>query len=152
MSTALQGLDLKVYLREKGDTDWLEFVCDIDKQLKLTNETTPIDTGCGRFYGVKPIVAAPTGNAMYDVEAGDAAVSWNDWANWQLNKTVLEMLIKNAAFTSDSGNAIAEGSVVHVFMTGKAVDSNLNGAVGDVTKFSWTFQPNGLPVLSGTSS
>jgi len=152
MSAELQGLDLKVYLREAGDTDWKEFVCDIDKQLELTNDTTEVETGCGTFVGVKPLKANASGNAVYDIEVGGAAVSWQDAADWQLNLTPLEMLIRNQAFTSSTGNSVAQGAVVHVFMAGKMVGTTLTGPVGEVVKFSWTFKPIGLPDLSGASS
>jgi hypothetical protein len=152
MSTALQGLDLIVYVRESGDTDWKSLVCDIDKKLSLTNDVTPIQTACGYFFGVQPVKGEVSGNAMYDVETGASSVSWQDAANWQIARTNLDFLIKNAAYTAENGDSITAGEVVHAFMTGKITKTELSGKVGEVVQFSYTFTPTGTPVLSGTSS
>lgn len=148
----MQGIDLKVYLREAGETEWLEFVCDIDKQLEMTNDTTEVETGCGTFVGIKPVKANVSGNAVYDIETGVSSVSYSDAADWQINRTSLELLIKNAAFTASSGNSIAEGQIVHAFMSCKIVGTTLQGTVGEVVRFSYTIKPTSTPDFSGASA
>lgn len=148
----IQGIDIKVQVREVGQTDWKTLVCEIDSQFQHTNDVTETDTKCGTFNGVKEVKGNYSGNAVWNVAPGGTEVSYEEVLNWQIAKTLLEMLIENEAFTPESGSPIAEAAVLHIFVTGRFVDSTLTGATGDIGKFSWTFKPNGVPNTAGTSA
>ena len=152
MATEVQGIDIKVQVREVGDTTWQTLVCEIDSQFQHTNDTTETDTKCGTFNGVKDVKGNYSGNAVFNVVPGANEVSYEDVLNWQINKTLMEMLVENEAYTSEAGDPITEGQVIHYFATGRFVDSTLTGATGDVGKFSWTFKPTGVPTIGGASS
>lgn len=152
MAAILDATDVKVQVREVGDTEWKVMTCEVDEQSELTNDTTETDTKCGTFFGTKEAKGNISGNAVYNVSPEADEVTLTDVRNWQRNKTNLEMLIENEAFVTSEGDSIAEGAALHEFWTGKFVGSTRTGAVGDVIKFSWTFKPQGLPILSGSSS
>lgn len=151
MALAIQGLNMVAQVREVGDTEWLTIVCEIDSQMQLTNDVTEVDTKCGTFAGIKTLKANISGNAVYNVDPEAAEVTWNDIAQWQIDTALLEFLYKNTAFTATDGSPIADGAVIHVFNTGQFVDSTIQGTVGELGKFSWTFKPSGIPVLGGAS-
>lgn len=152
MANAIDSVDVKVQVREVGDTTWKTLVCEIDSQFQLSNETTETDTKCGTFFGVKVAKGNNSGNAVFNATPGANEVSYDDVANWQINRTALEMLVENEAFTGEDGTSYTEGQVIHYFYSGKFVDSTLTGPVGEVMKFSWTFKPTGTPNIGGTSS
>ena len=152
MATEIQALDIKVQVREVGDTTWKSLVCEIDSQYQHTNDVTETDTKCGTFNGVKDMKGNYSGNAVFNVVPGGSELSYDEVLNYQRNKTLLEMLIENEAYTAEDGTPITEGSVLHIFARGRFVDSTLTGATGDIGKFSWTFKPNGTPVIDGTSA
>lgn len=151
MAVELQAVDVKVQVREVGDTEWLTLVCEIDEQSELTNDTTETDTKCGTFVGVKEAKANVSGNAVYNADPESSEVSLEQVRNWQISKTLLEMLIENEAFTASDGSSIAEGAALHEFYTGRFVQSTRTSPVGDINKFSWTFKPQGTPNYTGTS-
>lgn len=152
MATILDALDVKVQVREVGDVAWKVLTCELDEQSQLTNDTTETDTKCGTFFGTKEAKGNISGNAAFNVSPTGSEVTLTDVRNWQINRTNLEMLIENEAFTASDGDSINEGEVLHEFWSGKFVDSTRTGAVGDIIKFSWTFKPQGLPVFSGLSA
>lgn len=152
MAQELQAIDIKVQVREVGQSTWKNMTCEIDSQFQLTNDVSETDTKCGTFNGVKDAKGNYSGNAVYNVSPGATEVSWEDVANWQINKTLLEFLVENESFTAEDGSTIAEAAVLHIFSTGRFVDSTLTGATGDIGKFSWTFKPTGVPNISGTSA
>lgn len=147
----LESLDLKVQVREVGGTTWETLVCELDSQFELTNDVSEIESKCGNHTSVKPVKSNNSGNAVFDVDPGANLVSYNDVRNWQINRTNLEMLVENEAYTAEDGTSFTEGQVVHYFYTGKFVNSVLTGPVGEVMKFSWTFKPSSTPVDDGTS-
>jgi hypothetical protein len=152
MATEIQGIDFKVQVREAGDTDWKRFVCEIDSQFQHSNDTQETDTKCGTFNGIKNLKGNYSGNAVFNVDPDADEVSYNQVLTWQKAKTRLEFLIENEAYTAEDGTSIAEAAVLHIFASGRFVDSTLQGAVGDIGKFSWQFKPTGEPTISGSSS
>lgn len=148
----IQAVDIKVQIREVGDTEWKVLVCELDSQLELTNEITETESKCGNHVGYKPVKANNSGNAIFNVDPEATEVSYNDVRGWQINRTPLEMLVENEAFTAEDGSPVAEGAVMHYFYAGRFVASTMTGTVGDVGKFSWTFKPTGTPSDGGASS
>lgn len=148
----IQSIDIIVYVREVGDTDWKQLVCEIDSQFELVNDVSEIESKCGIHIGVKPVKSNNSGNAVFNVDPESDELSYNDVRNYQINRTALEMLVVNGAFTSESGTSYTEGQIMHYFYTGKFVNSVLQGPVGEVGKFSWSFKPSGTPNDNGSSS
>ena len=148
----IDGNDVKVQIREAGDTEWKELVCEVDETFEHTNDVSEIDTKCGPAVGVKVMKGNYTGNGVVHANPSASELSWSDIVNWQRNRTALEMLIENETFTAEDGTSIAEGSAIHIYAPGKFVQSTLTEATGEVVKFAWTFKPTSTPTFSGTSS
>lgn len=152
MAIEIQGVDVIVRVREVGETDWLTLVCQMNESIEHTNDVSEKDTKCGTFNGVKVMKGNYTGNAVCNAVPGVSEASFMMVLNWQNDRTPLEMLIENEAYTAESGDNVAEGAAIHIFSTGKFVQSNLQTQTGEVAEFSWTFKPTGVPVISGSSS
>jgi hypothetical protein len=148
----IQALDIKVQVREVGDTDWLDLVCELDSQFELSNDVSEVESKCGSHVGVKRVKGNNSGNAVFNVAPENTEISYSQVRAWQIARTPLQMRVINEAFTADDGTNYAEAAVMHYFYTGKFVNSVLQGPVGEVGKFSWTFKPTGTPVDSGASS
>lgn len=152
MAVEIQGVDIIVRVREAGETDWLELVCEIDNTVDHSNDTTETKTKCGKFVGIDEMSGNYSGNAVSNAVPGAGEASYEQILTWQKARTPLEILIENEAFTSSSGSPIAEGSAVHVFAEGKFTQTVLTSPTGEVVKFSWTFKPTGNINISGTST
>jgi len=148
----IDGNDVKVQIREAGDTTWLELVCEVDETFEHTNDISETDTKCGPAVGVKEMKANYTGNGVVNANAAAGEISWANIVTWQRARTSLEILIENEAYVAEDGTSIAEGSEIHIFAPGKFVQSTLTAATGEVIKFAWTFKPTSTPTFSGTSS
>jgi hypothetical protein len=148
----IDGNDVVVRIREAGDSTWKTLVCEVDETIELTNDVTETDTKCGPAVGVKVMKGNCSGNGVCHADPSSTEVTWNDIANWQTNRTALEFLMENEAFTAENGTNVAEGATIHVFAPGKFVQSTLTAATGEVVKFAWTFKPTSTPSFSGTSS
>jgi len=148
----IDGNDVVVRIREAGDTEWKELVCEVDETAEHTNDVTETDTKCGPAVGVKEMKGNYTGNGVAHADPEATEVSWSDVVNWQKNRTPLEFLMENEAYTAEDGSSIAEGAAIHIFAPGKFVQSSLTAATGEVVKFAWTFKPTSTPSFSGASS
>lgn len=147
----IQALQLETLVREVGDTDWIVVNCELDNQEELTSDVSETESKCGIHVAIKPPKANVSGNAIYDIEAdGTATASYQDFRNWQLASTELEMLIRNKAFTV-GGNSYAVGAVHHHFYTGWITSTVKQESLNEVTKFSWAFKPNTTPDDDGSS-
>lgn len=119
----IQSNQLKTQFREVGSSTWLTLNCETDNNETLTNEVSEVDSKCGPHVGIKPAKAEVSGNAIYDIEAdGSTTVSYEQMRNWQLNRTELECLIENIAFTSN-GASYTEADIVHHFYTGWVIST-----------------------------
>lgn len=152
MATEIQGNDIIVRVREVGESEWLQLVCEIDESIEHTNDVSETDTKCGTFNGVKEMKGNYTGNAVCNASPTSGECSYNQILQWQADREPIEILIENEAFTAESGDSVAEGEAVHIFATGKFVASTLTAQTGEVVQFSWTFRPTGTPVIDGSSS
>jgi hypothetical protein len=148
----IDGNDVKVQIREAGDTTWKELVCEVDETFEHTNDVTETDTKCGPAVGTKEMKGNYTGNGVANANAGASEVSWSNIVTWQRARTALEILIENEAYVAEDGTPIAEGTEIHIYAPGKFVQSTLTAATGEVVKFAWTFKPTATPTFSGTSS
>lgn len=151
MAITIDAINLKVQVREAGGTDWDTLTCEVDSQFQHTNDITETDSKCGNHVGVKNMKGNYSGNAVFNVSPSSSELSYDEVLNYQQNKTALEMLIENEAYTAEDGSSIAEGAVVHIWAEGRFVDSTLTGSTGDVGKFSWTFKPTTI-VVTGASA
>lgn|GEM_PF-4251655 len=137
-------------VREAGETTWLTLVCEIDESIDHTNDVSETDTKCGTFNGVKEMKGNYTGNAVSNADPGATEASYSQILTWQKARTRVEFLHENEAFTASDGSPIAEGAAVHVYATGRFVQTTLTSPVGEVVKFAWTFKPDEINI-TGTS-
>jgi hypothetical protein len=151
MAVETQSIDTVTRVREAGDTTWLTLVCSINTALDHTNDVSEKDTKCGTFYGVKDMKGNYTGSAVSNAVPGVNEASYNTVLNWQKNKTPVEFLHENEAYTAENGNNIAEGAAIHVFAVGKFVQTTLTDNNGEVLEFSFTYKPTTINI-SGTSA
>lgn len=147
-TTEIQGID--VYFEVRGATDsvttWKRLVCLMDSQAEMDNEVSEVDTQCGTFTGVKLMKGSYSGNAVSNADPTTLEASYQDVIGWQNDKTLLDFRYYNAAF-----GAITEGEAVFQEGTGRFTNSVLNGTVGEVVQFSWTFSPSGTIFLTAQS-
>lgn len=152
MSQELEALNISVKVREVGETTWKTLVCEIDDQASTTNDVTETSTKCGTKVALGIAKTEYSGNASSNVDPTEEEASYNDVFNWQQNRTNLEFLMQNEAFTDDAGDPVAEGAVLHQFSIGWFINSVLTGGDKDVAKFSWTFKPKTNVTSDGTSA
>lgn len=152
MSQELEALNISVKVREVGETTWKTLVCEIDDQASLTNDITETSTKCGTKVALGVAKGEYSGNASSNIQPTEFEASYNDIVNWQQNRTSLEFLMQNEAFTDDNGDPVAEGAALHQFSIGWFTNSVMTGGDKDVAKFSWTFKPKTNITTSGASA
>lgn len=151
MSVTLDGVKIKVQVREAGTSTWKRMTCELDSTEEMTNDVNEVTSKCGNHVTVQPIKENVSGNAVCNADPGVNEVSWNDVRDWQRGRDLLEMLIENEAFTAEDGTSYAEAEVLHHFYVGKFVQSSGSGGVTGPAQFSWAFKPTTESDDSGAS-
>lgn len=148
----MDSLNVGVRVRAVGDTEWMDLNCEVDSQGHLQITVNTKKTKCGPFSGFTTADADYSGNAVYDIDDGDAAASYSTIRDWMLANQPVNFLYLNKAFTADDGTPIAEGAKIHEYSTGQFTDVQVQAAIGDLTSFSWAYKPSSAIDASGASA
>lgn len=152
MSLAIDSLYIGVRVRAVGDPDWLDLNCEVDSTGHIQVSQTTTKTKCGPFSGFQTADTDYSGNAVWDVDDGDAAASYATIRDWMLGNTTVQFLRFNKAYTQSDGTPVNEGAQLHEYSTGQFTDTQLQSPIGDLAKFSWAFKPDSAIVTTGASA
>jgi hypothetical protein len=145
-ATEVQGVDLEFLLRDAGSADdFKEMVCEETLTFDLNNEVQTTKTKCGTFKGVQVADFKANGSGVCNVTPTLSEYSYDALQDDQIAITKKEFIIRNKSF-----GVIGAGEAIRMGGDGYFVTSQLSGNVGEVCKFTWSFE--GVGTLNTTES
>lgn len=138
----LQAIDILFEISADNGVTWLALVCLADQTVPVTVATTETNTACGIAVGLGPAKVAPTFNAVADIQPLSGTLGYKECLGYSVNRTRL----KYRQQSPGSGSSIGINHYISTFGYFTAV--TLTETVGDVLKFSGTFNGEGTPSLT----
>jgi len=134
----IQSSDAPIELRVAGTEEYKTLVCTSDYNIPLNTTVNTVDTFCGRAVGLGVIEFNPAGSAVCEQQPTSDQVTYNDLVSWQLAKTILEFRVQFPGTGSVGGI---------IYLTGECsvTATELQGAVNEVLKFTYTLTGQGTP-------
>src|SRR5690606_23680754 len=95
--TSMSGKDLLWRIKRSGDSDYLLVACRVDMTFTLTRNVTPEETKCGVSKAFGPLDGNATinGEARFDIDPGDNAISYNELQTLLVNDTAFSSRISD---------------------------------------------------------
>lgn len=141
----LQGQDVEFLVRVADTGEFKELVCDGEFTLDITNDVSTTKTKrCGTFKGVLAPDFKINGKAVCNTEPTVNEVSYDQVANWQINTTKVEWIIRNQAYGTYAAGEALRFSGYGYFVSSQAPFGN------DVVTFNWNLE--GIGILNDTES
>lgn len=145
MAKVVQGSRIGFYIRDFGSsTAFKKLTCEETVSFELTNDITTTKTKCGVFKGVDVVDFKANGSGAHNTSPGGSEASLDYIQTKQIARTKQEYVIQNEAYTED-GTSYALGDEFRMAGGGYFNQSQGTAQVGEIVKFTWSFEGEGTP-------
>jgi len=140
----IQSSNAPIQFRKVGTIPWKTMVCVENYSVPVATTVTTTDTFCGRAVGLGPRDFTPTLSAVCEAVPTATQMTYQDALVAQINGDLYEFLVEVPGTGPAPGSgSLSVGSQIYLNGQGYFTNTELQGAVNDVLKFTTTFTGQG---------
>lgn len=142
--TPVQSSSAPIQFRKVGTSPWKTMICVDNYSVPIATTVTTTDTFCGRAVGLGVREFTPQLSAVFDSAPTSDQMTYSDALAAQISGDIWEFLVEIPGSGPAPGSgSMSIGSQIYLSGQGFFTNTELQGAVNDVLKFTATFTGQG---------